>query len=290
MVVVASHCRARGLTRSEGPSKRSTRNTGGVSRTNEADDVGSVADGVLRLAADVGYSETAFVERASVAGAYEVRYFSPRAEVPLCGHATVATAIALATRDGVGTLQMSTRAGVVEVETRRAPAGITATLTSVPTHQRRATPDELHRALTALGWRSADLDDRYPPHVAYAGVDHLVLAVRERSTLARLDYDYAALDLVMAERGWTTLQLVWAESPTQFHARNPFPPGGVVEDPATGAAALAFGGSLRDLGLVDLPATVTIRQGEDMGRPSRLVAGERRIKVTGTAVPIIGLD
>jgi predicted PhzF superfamily epimerase YddE/YHI9 len=40
----------------------------------------------------------------------------------------------------------------------------------------------------------------------------------------------------------------------------------VVEDPATGAAAAAFGAYLRELGLVALPATISIHQGDDMGR------------------------
>jgi PhzF family phenazine biosynthesis protein len=75
-----------------------------------------------------------------------------------------------------------------------------------------------------------------------------------------------------------------------FAARDPFPPGGVVEDPATGAAAAAFGGYLRALGLVDLPATITLLQGEDMGRPSRLLvrvtADDARVRVTGTASPV----
>ena len=57
----------------------------------------------------------------------------------------------------------------------------------------------------------------------------------------------------MAERGWTTTDLLWRESATVFHARNPFPPGGVREDPATGAAAAAFGGYVRELGLVERP-------------------------------------
>ena len=77
----------------------------------------------------------------------------------------------------------------------------------------------------------------------------------------------------MAARDWTTIQLVWRERRRAFHARNPFPPGGVVEDPATGAAAAAFGAYLRELGLVDPPATVTIHQGDDLGRP---VADRRR--------------
>jgi PhzF family phenazine biosynthesis protein len=87
--------------------------------------------------------------------------------------------------------------------------------------------------------------------------------------------------------GLTTLQLVWRESAGVFHARNPFPVGGVVEDPATGAAAAALGGYLRAAGLVTPPATIVIRQGEAMGRPSRLVVeipARGGIVVTGTAV------
>ena len=94
----------------------------------------------------------------------------------------------------------------------------------------------------------------------------------------------------MAARDWTTMQLVWREDRLRFHARNPFPPGGVVEDPATGAAAAALGAYLRELGLVEPPATVTILQGEDMGRPGRLLvdlyADRPEIDVTGTAVAI----
>ena len=79
------------------------------------------------------------------------------------------------------------------------------------------------------------------------------------------------------------------ESATRFHARDPFPVGGVVEDPATGAAAAALGGYLRDAGLIEAPARLTIRQGEAMGRPSRLeveVPATGGIVVSGTAVAL----
>jgi predicted PhzF superfamily epimerase YddE/YHI9 len=52
----------------------------------------------------------------------------------------------------------------------------------------------------------------------------------------------------MTARDLTTLQLVWWETAELFHARDPFPVGGVTEDPATGAAAAAFGAYLRALG------------------------------------------
>jgi PhzF family phenazine biosynthesis protein len=127
-----------------------------------------------------------------------------------------------------------------------------------------------------------------PPRVGYAGAWHPVIAAATRRRLASLDYDFDRLATLMAAREWTTIQLVWRESGSLFHSRNPFPPGGVVEDPATGAAAL--GAYLRDLQLVPLPATVTIHQGEDLGRPGHLIvdirADRAEFEVTGTAVAI----
>lgn len=243
----------------------------------------------LAVAARAGYSETAFVEESPGAREFRVRFFSPRAEVAFCGHATIATAVALAQCHGAGTFRFHTLAGPIDVSTQPTDCGYSATLTSVPTHTRPATDDEVSAALEALRWNAGDLDPNYSPHVAYGGNEHLVLAAVDRVRLAELDYDYPRLDSLMSRHGWTTLQLVHAHGPLLFSSRNPFPPGGVVEDPATGAAAAAFGGYLRTLGLVDLPARVTMLQGHDMGRPSRLILdlthGDR-VQVTGAATII----
>ena len=242
---------------------------------------------MLRIARTIGYSETAFVTTGRVPDTMGLRFFSPQAEVAFCGHATVATAVALADRDGPNTLTFLTPAGLIPVRTESSDNGTVATLVSPPTSTREATPDEVGRTLSALRWASEDLDAALPPHVAFAGNHHLVLATRTRERLADLHYDFAALAALMEELDWTTVDLVWRESPTVFHARNPFPPGGVVEDPATGAAAAAFGGYLRDIGAVTASARLTILQGHDMGAPSRLlIAGnsaDTRVRVTGAA-------
>ena len=241
------------------------------------------------IAADLGYSESAFVTARRSDRDLDLRYYSPLAEVPFCGHATVATAVALAERHGPGDFVFRTQVGEIPVSTAAGEDGqLQATLTTVPTHNRPATPDELSRGLDALGWSEADLDPRYPARVAFAGNEHLVLAVHDRRTLATLDYDFDALGALMAERGWITLQLVWAESPSLFHARDPFPPGGVVEDPATGAAAGAFGGYLADLGLLAPGEQITLLQGFDHGTPSLLLVepdSTGRVRVSGAASP-----
>jgi PhzF family phenazine biosynthesis protein len=117
----------------------------------------------------------------------------------------------------------------------------------------------------------------------------LVLAVADERRLSELDYNFQALKALMLREGLTTLQLVWRERVDVFHSRNPFPVGGVIEDPATGAAAAALGGYLREADLIDVPTTVLIRQGEAMGRPSRLlveIPTQGGIVVSGTAVRI----
>ncbi|MEV6346821.1 PhzF family phenazine biosynthesis isomerase [Actinoplanes sp. NPDC051851] len=235
---------------------------------------------MLRIAAELGYSETAFVT-GRPEGAYRVRYFSPLTEIPFCGHATVATAVAL----GPGDHLFRTNAGDVPVTVD--DAGV-ATLISVAPSVRPL--DHLTELLAALGWPAGDLDPALPPRVAYAGAHHPIVAVTSRKRLAGLDYDVPALKSLMTERDWTTIQLVFRAGEDTFDVRNPFPVGGVYEDPATGAAAAALGGYLRELGLVPDDATLLLRQGDDLGRPSRitvrLVPGEPGVRVSGAAVPM----
>ena len=240
------------------------------------------------IARRLGYSETAFLVDLGD-GAWRVRYFSPEAEVPFCGHATIASAVALADRGGPPALRFETRAGRVAVDTGRDEHGAYAVLTSVAPDVESPASGLVDAALAALRWASADLDPALPARVAFAGARHLVLATPSRARLARLDYDFDALRTLMLAHELTTVALVHREAPDRYHVRNPFPVGGVIEDPATGAAAAAFGAYLRALGLVEPPAQIALLQGEDMGRPSRLeieIGRAPGIRVRGHAVPL----
>jgi PhzF family phenazine biosynthesis protein len=235
-----------------------------------------------QIAAEVGYSETAFITSTD-GDNHRIRYFSSLVEIPFCGHATVATAVAL----GPGRHVFDTAAGEVPVTVDDHGR---ATLTSVPTTVTDLAADDLTALLSALRWSKDDLDENLPPKIAYAGAYHPVIAVKSRRRLARLDYDVPALTALMTRRDWTTIQLVFRTGDNAFDVRDPFPVGGVYEDPATGAAAAAFGGYLRALKITPDGSTIELRQGDDLGRPSRitvtLVPGEDGVRVSGTAVPI----
>jgi PhzF family phenazine biosynthesis protein len=248
------------------------------------------ASAMHAIAADVGYSETAFLAPAAVGDWWVARYHSPEAEVSFCGHATIAAGIVLAQRHGDGAYRLRTAVGDVPVEVHDVASGRPrATLTSVMTEQRECPTGLLAVVLRFFGWSEVDLDPALPPALSYAGAWHLVLALRHRSTLAGLTYDFDGVRQAMADHDLTTLQIVWRRDEGTFHARNPFPVGGVVEDPATGAAAAALGAYLRDHRGIATPADIQVHQGDDMGRPSRLsvhIPKEGGMRVTGTAVPI----
>ncbi|MGW6706930.1 PhzF family phenazine biosynthesis protein [Streptomyces sp. NPDC054956] len=264
------------------------------------DAAGLDAAAMLEIAAGLGYSETAFLTAppeglgGAEGRAFSVRYFSPKAEVPFCGHATVATAVALGERIGPGELLFATGVGTVPVSVTREAgdgAGLRAVLTSVEPHTESIDPADLAEALAALDWRADDLDPEFPARIAFAGARHLVLGAATRARLADLAYDFDRLEALMLRLDLTTVQLVHRAGPAEFHVRDPFPVGGVVEDPATGAAAAAFGAYARELGLVPADSVLTLHQGEDMGRPGVLTvelrSGDTRVRVggTGTRIP-----
>ncbi|MFI5661256.1 PhzF family phenazine biosynthesis protein [Streptomyces sp. NPDC051684] len=248
---------------------------------------------MVAIAADLGYSESAFLTPGPDSQdkrSFTLRYFSPKAEVDFCGHATVAAAVALGEQFGTGDFEFHTAAGLVPVTVTSDGGVLKATLTSVEPRVDEAAPEDVREALAALGWRADELDSALPPRIAFAGVRHLVLAAATRERLADLDYDFDALLTLMRRLDLTTVQLVWRESATTFHVRDPFPVGGVVEDAATGAAAAAFGAYTRALGLVPEAAHLTLHQGHDMGRPSLLEVdlstADRRVRVSGAAVRV----
>ena len=271
------------------------------------------------IAAEVGYAETAFVTAPpspEQPGRMGIRYFSPTAEVPFCGHATVATAVAIA--DGLGgssipapadgAFLFETAVGEVRITTRRGAAvpgdgsrdragageGTVASFTSIEPVVTELRPDVLDRLLALLGLTEGDLDSTQPPRLSFAGNTHPVVVVADPERFDALTFDPHAARVLMDEQGWAgTITVAHsrgrADSPAEYEARNIFPVGTMNEDPATGSAAAALGAYLRALGLVQPPERVLIRQGRHVGRPGLLtvdVPAAGGIVVSGTATRI----
>ena len=170
------------------------------------DATGLDATRMQAIAADVDYSETAFlVPRPVESNVYDVRYFSPKGEVPFCGHATIAAAVALAERSSTAELIFHTPAGFVSITTLQNDGGeIVAELTSVAPRVSEPDPNLVRGVLRALRWSAEDLDPDYPVRLANEGSKHLVLVSKNSGgalTVAKLDAAReAGLPVVMIDR------------------------------------------------------------------------------------------
>lgn len=237
------------------------------------------------IAAKVGHSETAFAEPES--NGWRVRYFSPESEVPFCGHATIALGATLAQQNGPGVFNLKLNETSITVEGFVDGDTISAALQSPSTQSTVASNDVIAEALELFNYQLSDLDLNIPPALANAGANHLVIALKSRHLLSTMNYELEAGRAFMNKLQLVTVMFVYAESAQNFHVRNAFASGGVLEDPATGAAAAAFSGYLRDIQW-DHKGCIDIVQGEDMGSRSLIQADISNepgssIRVTGSA-------
>lgn len=223
---------------------------------------------MLRVAKEVGFSETAFLVRQG--NDWRVRYFAPAKEVEFCGHATIALGAVLGERYGAGEYKLILNQSEITVRAEKSGQNIFATLQSPKTFSEEAPKEFVDQILTNFGLTYDDLNSEFPIRFAKGGVKHLILFVKDRETLANMKYDFDVVRRLMLECDLTTISLLWQESDELFHSRNPFAAGGVYEDPATGAAAAALAGYLRDIKWKGKTSFI-IWQGEDMGMPSRLL-------------------
>lgn len=247
-------------------------------------------DEMLAVAREVGYPETAFVVGATATGPH-VRYFSPAAEVPFCGHATVALAVALAERQGLGRRVFTTAAGEVALDATTGPDGVVrVAMTSVEPATRDIDPALLARLFDLLGLTADDIAPGFPVLESFAGNRHPVLVLHDPEIFHQFRFAPGPLAALKHEAGWQgTVTVLHRTGEREYEARNLFPAGRITEDPATGSAAASTGAYLREVGAVEPGDRVVIRQGRHVGRPSLLlvdVPESGGITVTGSATPI----
>lgn len=232
------------------------------------------------LAADVGFSETVFAKQQGDRNCWRVRYFSPESEVPFCGHATIALGSVLANMNGEGIYQLILNNTTISVEGGQHNGSVIVALQSPPTAYEFIDEVEVKRTLELFGYNSSHLNEKIVPARIHGGADHYVVALKSRKYLSTMSYDLNDGRDFMRQRSLVTVMFVVAENDHLFHVRNAFASGGVLEDPATGAAAAAFSGYLRDSGWEN-NGRIDLIQGEDMGLRS-LITTEFGLKANGS--------
>jgi len=265
----------------------------------DADGLGAAA--MQAIARELNNSETAFVH-APDAPDHDVmvRFFTPTAEVPSCGHATVAAHYVRAVEKDLPscTLVQKIGAGILPVEVQRDGSGYRIVMTQgaiefgEPFDSAQA--DEI---VAALGLAAGSLDERCPIEIVSTGHSKVLVGVDSRQTLDSLAPDMARLSEISGRigcNGYFVFTLVPDASDILAHGRMFAPAIGIPEDPVTGNANGPLGAYLVKHGLAAAEGgtlTFRARQGEALGRPGVvevMVDAEgttpKRVRVAGRAV------
>jgi trans-2,3-dihydro-3-hydroxyanthranilate isomerase len=260
----------------------------------EAD--GLPPDRMQRVTREMNLSETVFVLPPAAGGDARIRIFTPATELPFAGHPTLGTAFVLCGQRGLDAIRLETGAGVIRVEF----AGRDSLASSpppdlprlpdlppapgLPGRMRQPVPtwEPYERAaelLAALGVEGS----RLPVEAYRNGPRHVYVALDSEEAVSRLRPDITALGALPGIGVGC-----FAGSGSRWKVRYFAPALGVAEDPATGSAAGPLAVHLARHDQIAFGQQIEIRQGQEIGRPSLLLA---RVEAAGgqvTAVDVGG--
>jgi len=240
---------------------------------------------MLNIAKEVNYSETAFLVKQN--DSFRIRYFSPETEIAFCGHATIASGSSIGEKFGLGTYELILNDGKIQIEVSQKNGESFTSISSMKTNSKDIDKCYINNIIEEFSFNKDDLNRDHPIKIAFSGNNHLIIFLKDKQKLQEMKYNFPKVKTLMEQENIVTISILWEENKNLYHSRNAFAYGGVIEDPATGSAAIALGEYLRDQGYKK-SGDIEILQGFDMGQPSQLFVSftdiaNSSIKVSGTS-------
>ena len=254
-------------------------------------------DMMQAIAREMNLSETVFVQKPTEDNALaRLRIFTTREELRLAGHPVVGTWFLLAelgvvpAQEGGVHVTQQTGAGLLPVEIRfkdGRPQRVTMTQTEATFRPIKVNKKAL---AAALGLAAKDLDPKLEPEYVSTGIFNLMVPLRNRAALGKIQMNLSELHQLLGKNGAIAYCFVCGSDGKAFSRG--MCPWEVYEDPATGSAAGSLGAYLVKHGRLSAAHTLSILQGEEMGRPSHIEVevtqkGKRLVpRVSGAAVRV----
>ena len=240
-------------------------------------DADKLSDQQMQAIATEVNGETAFVLEAETSDHdMQVRFFTPRHEVPFVGHATIAAQYVRAKTEGKhkGRLRQRTGAGNVDIEVMEAEGDLRVAVALSPPSLGPVIPEH-HRTqvLNALGISSPSLHKEAPIQILAKGTTRLLICLRDAELLASIKPDLEALTRLtphVGADGYFVFALDESGQGLSTDSRMFCPALGTPEDPVSGNAHGMLGVYLVTHGLLKKSEGVIRfrgRQGSFVRRP-----------------------
>lgn len=262
------------------------------------DGKGLEEDQMQLIARELGYPETVFIFKDD--SKIKVRFFTPKEEIDLCGHATIAYGTALVesgminVNEGENRIDIETNLGIlpiiITIEDRK--------IKNIMMYQ--ASPKlskdfilDRERLAKSLNISRDDFREDIDIVKAYTGVWDLMIPLKSKEALNNIDGNMNLIKELSRELGIISLHPFYLDENKQLYARNLAPIVDIDEEAATGTSNGALTYYLYSLGIVKDREEISVIQGEQMGRKSEIRGkiqienGEIKVLIGGTALKII---
>lgn len=262
------------------------------------DGKGLEEDQMQLIARELGYPETVFIFKDD--SKIKVRFFTPKEEIDLCGHATIAYGTALVES---GMINVNEGENKIDIETNLGILPIIITMENKKVKNimmYQASPKlskdfilDREKLAKSLNISKDDFREEIDIVKAYTGVWDLMIPLKSKEALDNIDGNMNLIKELSRELGIISLHPFYLDENKQLYARNLAPIVDIDEEAATGTSNGALTYYLYSLGIVKDREEISVIQGEQMGRKSEIRGkiqienGEIKVLIGGTALKII---
>lgn len=239
------------------------------------------------LASELRFSETAFIKLASNK-CFDIKFYTPKTEVALCGHATIASFGALLYSNYISTnntYYMNTKSGILPVYVKdnfimmeQAAPEAGSIITDI-----NAIADALNISFEDIG------DENYclKPQSISTGLFDIILPVKNKRVLNNISPDFSKLSLLSKYHNVVGIHAFTLDAGGYVaNCRNFAPLYGIDEEAATGTSngALTYYLYINNI-LREYNKEYTFIQGEKMDRASKIIT---RVENSGAIKILVG--
>ncbi|NCD05305.1 MAG: PhzF family phenazine biosynthesis protein [Spirochaetia bacterium] len=227
-------------------------------------------DEMLKIANSIGFSETAFVFKSNKAD-FEVRFFTPKAEVDLCGHATIGLFSVLSNLNKIksGKYKILTKAGILEIKVEK--DGSIFMEQTTPIFSNIINTEEI---IDSLRIKKEDLINELPCQIVSTGLKDIIIPVKDISILNSINPNFDKIKDISKKYNVIGYHLFALSDSNNIIAscRNFAPLYEINEEAATGTSSGALACYLYKYGVIDKTEEILLEQGISMNKSSLIKA------------------
>ena len=218
----------------------------------------------MKVAEMLGYSETAFISKSDKAD-FKLEYFTPVEEVPLCGHATIATFVVLNNLKKLKKLsyKIETKSGILNIQIQD---DIILMQQNLPNYYDIIDKSEIEDCID-----TEVLNTNYPIQIVSTGLKDMLVPINSRENLKKLTPDFEKMKKISKEKDVIGMHMFMLNNTDELTAvcRNFAPLYGIDEESATGTSNCALACYLYKYGIKK--NKYIFEQGYELNNPSQII-------------------